>query len=179
MLKDLLKIAVAFALQSLIRGHYYATEVRKSELSRATLSFFPKTKCPIFAYPNDSTAKSTIEPPFRMLSFIKNLYIFSILIICIILDLVYGSATSFIQFHIEKWLFGFLSYRSLPHERHWTGYSSTGGVYYSPKKFLVLWNLSVCTIPTHLIVSHSYHMITHDQKQRRKKYPSFSLLCFP
>ena len=53
MLKDLLKIAVAFALQSLIRDHYYATEVRKSELSRATLSFFPKTKCPIFAYPND------------------------------------------------------------------------------------------------------------------------------
>ena len=49
------------------------------------------------AYPNDSTAKSTIEPPFRMLSFIKNLYIFSILIICIILDLVYGSATSFIH----------------------------------------------------------------------------------
>ena len=97
MLKDLLKIAVAFALQSLIRDHYYATEVRKSELSRATLSFFPKTKCPIFAYPNDSTAKSTIEPPFRMLSFIKNLYIFSILIICIILDLVYGSATSFIH----------------------------------------------------------------------------------
>lgn len=94
MLKDLLKIAVAFALQSLIRDHYYATEVRKSELSRATLSFFPKTKCPIFAYPNDSTAKSTIEPPFRMLSFIKNLYIFSILIICIILDLVYGSAAS-------------------------------------------------------------------------------------
>lgn len=84
MLKDLLKIAVAFALQSLIRDHYYATEVRKSELSRATLSFFPKTKCPIFAYPNDSTAKSTIEPPFRMLSFIKNLYIFSILIICIL-----------------------------------------------------------------------------------------------
>lgn len=97
MLKDLLKIAMAFALQSLIRDHYYATEVRKSELSRATLSFFPKTKCPIFAYPNDSTAKSTIEPPFRMLSFIKNLYIFSILIICIILDLVYGSATSFIH----------------------------------------------------------------------------------
>lgn len=97
MLKDLLKIAVAFALQPLIRDHYYATEVRKSELSRATLSFFPKTKCPIFAYPNDSTAKSTIEPPFRMLSFIKNLYIFSILIICIILDLVYGSATSFIH----------------------------------------------------------------------------------
>lgn len=94
MLKDLLKIAAAFALQFLIRDHYYATEVRKSELSRATLSFFPKTKCPIFAYPNDSTAKSTIEPPFRMLNFIKNLHIFSILIICIILDLVYGSATS-------------------------------------------------------------------------------------
>ena len=79
------------------KAHVDATEVRKSELSRATLSFFPKTKCPIFAYPNDSTAKSTIEPPFRMLSFIKNLYIFSILIICIILDLVYGSATSFIH----------------------------------------------------------------------------------
>ena len=75
MLKDLLKIAAAFALQFLIRDHYYATEVRKSELSRATLSFFPKTKCPIFAYPNDSTAKSTIEPPFRMLNFIKNLHI--------------------------------------------------------------------------------------------------------
>ena len=92
------KIAAAFALQFLIRDHYYATEVRKSELSRATLSFFPKTKCPIFAYPNDSTAKSTIEPPFRMLNFIKNLHIFSILIICIILDLVYGSATSFIHY---------------------------------------------------------------------------------
>lgn len=98
MLKDLLKIAAAFALQFLIRDHYYATEVRKSELSRATLSFFPKTKCPIFAYPNDSTAKSTIEPPFRMLNFIKNLHIFSILIICIILDLVYGPATSFIHY---------------------------------------------------------------------------------
>lgn len=96
--KILLKIAEAFALQFLIRDHYYATEVRKSELSRATLSFFPKTKCPIFAYPNDSTAKSTIEPPFRMLNFIKNLHIFSILIICIILDLVYGSATSFIHY---------------------------------------------------------------------------------
>lgn len=183
MLKDLLKIAAAFALQSLIRDHYYATEVRKSELSRATLNFFPKTKCPIFAYPNDSTAKSTIEPPFRMLSFIKNYLFFQF-------DNLHHSRLGlwigdffytlyFVQLHIEKWLFGFLSYRSLPHERHWTGYSSTGGVYYSPKKFLALWNLSVCTIPTHLIVSHSYHMITHDQKQRRKKYPSFSLLCFP